>query len=573
MKWAGADTNKLTLLYLRHKKLIRYAVFIVAGVLLLSMVVQLLYPANRTLPGQRIGGVNMGFKKESDLKDHLTNVQKDMQVTLQTSNKSAGIAWQDLGITIDQDKTAKETLQYPVWQRIIPLSGVVKSLTQNNTVSTHIDESQLNAAADKIAKENYVNPANASLTINGTSVIRNEQKSGVSYDARAVAEQIKTTPYTKGIQVRLKHTDVPVTFKKEDVEAVAKKAEAIIATEYKVDVAGKSQPVASTELASWLTFTETKDERHIAIDTDKEKIKAYLNNRNKEVYKAPGQMTITTVNGVETARTADTSGQSIDINTGANVVSVAIIQSKAATVAMPITKVPPKITYQRSYTKGQAGMSALLNDIVADEPDMAITLRALDGSGINTSAKGTKQYMPASTYKLSTVYSVVKRIEAGTMQWSDNINGRNADQCVSDMIIHSDNPCGTVLGDKLSWQAITDDARSIGMGSTSFARGFVSTTNDQVTFLTKLQSGTLMNSEHTAKILGLMRQQKYRAGIPAGVAGASVANKVGFIDGLLHDSALVYSPKGTYALAIYSNKGSWARMASATTKINNLMNQ
>lgn len=573
MKWVKTGFGNLKSWLVRHKKAVRYTGYVIGALLVISVVAQLFYPTDRTLPGQRIGGVNMGFKKESDLKSHLTNTQKDMQITLQTAKGETAYAWQDLGINIDQDKTTQETLRYPVWQRFIPLSAAVKSLTQDNIVSTHVDEQKLNSIADKIAKENYVNPANASLTISGTTVIRNEQKPGAIYDTKTVAEQIKTTPYTKDIQVRLEHNTVPVAFKKEDIEAIAQKAEKIISTEFKIDVAGKVQTVPAADLASWLTFVETNDESHIGIGTNKDKIKEHLHARNKEVYKAPGQMTITTVNGVETARTADASGQSIDIDKSVNMLNDAIIKAEIAVVGAPIAKVPPKIKYQRSYTKSQVGMNALLNDIVKEEPDMAISLRALDGSGISASAKGTKQYMPASTYKLSTVYSVVKRIETGSMQWGENVNGRNVDQCVSDMIIHSDNPCGTVLGDKMSWQAITEDAHSIGMGGTNLARGFVSTTNDQVTFLTKLQSGTLMNPDHTAKILNLMKQQKYRSGIPSGVAGASVANKVGFIDGYLHDSAIVYSPGGTYALAIYSKSGTWARMAAATTKINGLMNQ
>ena len=63
-----------------------------------------------------------------------------------------------------------------------------------------------------------------------------------------------------------------------------------------------------------------------------------------------------------------------------------------------------------------------------------------------------------------------------------------------------------------------------------------------------------------------MKRQVYRKGLPAGV-GVPVADKVGFLEGYLHDSAIVYSPKGVYILVIYSNGSSWGAIADAAKKI------
>ena len=54
--------------------------------------------------------------------------------------------------------------------------------------------------------------------------------------------------------------------------------------------------------------------------------------------------------------------------------------------------------------------------------------------------------------------------------------------------------------------------------------------------------------------------------MPAGASG-SVADKVGFLNGLLHDAAIVYSPKGDYALTVMSDGSSWANIAEITRKI------
>lgn len=66
-----------------------------------------------------------------------------------------------------------------------------------------------------------------------------------------------------------------------------------------------------------------------------------------------------------------------------------------------------------------------------------------------------------------------------------------------------------------------------------------------------------------------MKRNIYRQGIPAGANG-QVANKVGFLDGLLHDAAIVYSPSGTYALSIMTDGSNWGTIAELTRQIEKL---
>jgi beta-lactamase class A len=46
-----------------------------------------------------------------------------------------------------------------------------------------------------------------------------------------------------------------------------------------------------------------------------------------------------------------------------------------------------------------------------------------------------------------------------------------------------------------------------------------------------------------------------------------VANKVGFLDGLLHDAAIVYTSSGTYILVVLSDGSSWQNIAELTRQI------
>jgi len=67
-------------------------------------------------------------------------------------------------------------------------------------------------------------------------------------------------------------------------------------------------------------------------------------------------------------------------------------------------------------------------------------------------------------------------------------------------------------------------------------------------------------------LIDAMKRNVYRQGIPKGVSSV-VADKVGFMDALLHDAAIVYGPTGPYTLVIMTNGSSWANIAELTRQI------
>lgn len=67
----------------------------------------------------------------------------------------------------------------------------------------------------------------------------------------------------------------------------------------------------------------------------------------------------------------------------------------------------------------------------------------------------------------------------------------------------------------------------------------------------------------------LLSHTSYEQGVPAGVpANVTVVHKVGFIDSLLHDSALVTSgPRGAYVLSILTDGGSWELLSAISRAV------
>jgi beta-lactamase class A len=156
------------------------------------------------------------------------------------------------------------------------------------------------------------------------------------------------------------------------------------------------------------------------------------------------------------------------------------------------------------------------------------------------------------------------------MNWNDaNIsNGRNLSTCFDDMIVKSDNACGEALIKKIGAKGLNADIKSIGLTDSAFtADNNLTTSNDLANYLTQLEKGQLpIKPESRDKLLGDMKRNIYRQGVPAGASGPT-ADKVGFMWGLLHDAAIIYSPKGTYVLAVMSDGSSWASIADLTRKI------
>jgi beta-lactamase class A len=73
-------------------------------------------------------------------------------------------------------------------------------------------------------------------------------------------------------------------------------------------------------------------------------------------------------------------------------------------------------------------------------------------------------------------------------------------------------------------------------------------TEDCVTFLKAVYEGKLAGSD---SILSYLKEQERTGKLPAGVpAGVVTANKTGELEDVENDAAIVYSEKGTYAIAV-----------------------
>lgn len=201
----------------------------------------------------------------------------------------------------------------------------------------------------------------------------------------------------------------------------------------------------------------------------------------------------------------------------------------------------------------------------------SISMSELSGQLRQSSYNPTKLFISASTYKLFAAYSTLKRVEDGTWNLADKIvGGRDLATCFNDMIVNSDNDCAEAFLNKIGRSVVTSEAHSIGCNSTIFSNTDYARTSaaDLTLFLTKLYQGQILTQQSSRdRLINAMKRQVYRQGIPAGLKGIVVADKVGFINAVLNDAAIVYSPTGTYILVIMTDGSSWSTIADLANKI------
>lgn len=179
----------------------------------------------------------------------------------------------------------------------------------------------------------------------------------------------------------------------------------------------------------------------------------------------------------------------------------------------------------------------------------------------------------ASTYKLFIAQDMAAKVEDGSMTWDSPLNGMSLSDCLTTMIVDSDNDCPIAWMETVSSSPqMTANAQNLGATGTDFRLdGIIQTTAADLTVVLRgLYGHTIVSRDSATRIIDLMERQAYRDGIPAGLgegdgsdAGITVADKVGFLNGTLNDAAIVYSPKGDFTVVILTEGASWDLIAQA----------
>lgn len=543
----------------------KFALISLSVVLGIGLLVQVFYPNDRMLPFAVVDGMRVGGMKKIDASAKLNAAYAAKKLDIMMGDGKQPFASPtlvEMGAVVDNTARLANT-QYEWYKRLLPLSLIwgqtpspVSEPIFSDATDTYIDTKLM--AACQLA------PVNASLTGESGELRIIPAKSGSQCERDDVARTVRSArpELSRPVTVRVEALKVlEPTLDDKDAEKFRDTFKSQIGEALHLKVGDEIVRLPAAELVKWLDFT-VKDETIMPAVSVERSADFFGKHITPKIVRQPGVSRVTTLDFTEVSRQDGTSGAAVNIErtlesitgviTGANSLAETVVQV-----------VPPKVEYTRTYSSSDAGLSALLENYAKDHSGtFGVSLAELSGSKRRASYNGDKQFVTASTYKLFVGYNVLKRVESGKLDWASHAD------CFNKMLSLSDNPCAESFLQSGGLGTVTNEMKSLGLNDSTFMKsgGPYTTANDLAKFMGFLESGTSLTGESRSRMLSALRANVHRRGIPVGAEG-QVADKVGFMNGLLHDAAIVYSPRGTYVLAIMSDGSSWDTIADFTRQI------
>jgi beta-lactamase class A len=567
-------------LRLRRKRLLLFGG---GGILVLLLTAQILYPSDRLLPYMTVDNLNFSGWSKDDTVKSLNDRYQIAPISLYFGTASRAYRTpkpSEIGLSIDNTSRINN-MNYPWYLRIVPTSLLWMHFIIQPSKSPDLsrDGEVLIAYLQKeLGDSCNVQPINATIdVIDGKLAVVKGSQGGTCNPDDVTKLMMNVVPsITSSAKVDVPVKLVPASVGDNDAQNLADKLDKQLANGAVVAAGSSSVTIPKDQLYSWLSFSETDGKLDYSFDATK--ASSYLKTTLAAKVAVPAGVTkVATYDFVETSRQVGSSGQALDVaGTLGNIKSFIDGASQQAVAAT--SAVAPTLQYSRSYSSTNQGLSALMQNYAQSHAGVyGVAMIELSGQNRRASYNSDASFTTASTYKLFVAYSSLKRIESGDWHWSDQIlNGQDLTACFNNMIVNSDNACGAALLAKIGYTNITNEAHAIGCDGTSFlgSNGIKTTPDDLALFLAELQSGQILSQQSSRDtLINAMERNLYRQGIPSGIKSATVADKVGFLDNLLHDAAIVYAPSGTYVLVIMTNGSSWANIADLTSQIEALRTQ
>ena len=545
------------------------------GFVFALIIVQFAYPTNHALPFTSIDGVSFSGWSKSDVTKELDARYEAVPIGLHFGDNDAPYRSPTpaaIGIKVSNEERIA-SIDYPWYLRFVPTSILWGHVLTgpNKAPANAYDTAVLSAyVITELGEDCRVAPKNATLKVSeGNLVVEKSAIGGTCKTDEVIAalSEVKPTLGTK-MRVTIPVEVIPAAVSNGDASALAEAITQHLSSGVLVTAAKTSLTIPKETVISWLDFDTTNDTLEYSLSVDRSR--DYLMEKFGAAVSVPaGVSKVTTRDFVETSRQNGANGQGLSIEgTLQNIKKY--INKTTETVTVATAVVPPRVEFTRTYSPSDVGLSALMQNFATSHPGTyGSMLIELSGQNRRAEYNSGKSFVAASTYKVFVAYSTLKRIEAGTWKWSDQIQGgRDLAKCFDDMIVRSDNPCAEALLSKIGYSTFTSEMRSAGFTNTGvMSDGTKTSAADLGLLLSLLQTGQILGQQSSRDtLIAAMKRNIYRQGIPSGVGG-TVANKVGFINGLLHDAGIVYATTGTYVLVIMTDGSSWANIAELTRQI------
>ncbi|MFZ1458664.1 MAG: serine hydrolase [Candidatus Saccharimonadales bacterium] len=546
-----------------------WVVFLVSS---LIIALQLLYPLDRALPFSRLNGQSVSLQPYEKLAERIDRYFAESNVTLAAGDSlKISFAPGEAGIHPDLDMTVMRLTDYPVWQRLIPLS-IFFVWPDVHSVDVQASATKQEVFVDTVLPKLNTLPQDAGLSIVEGNLQMKDDVPGTLVTKGDLQKALASARFglvttTIVVPSEALSAEKPSSY----FDAVKHQAEAVIALPITIDVEEEVVTPSHSDIASWLAVGED-DHKQAMLTINDTALDVYLKTLQDKHTTAAGQTNITRVDGRETARVEGVPGRTIDVaNLRQQVVST-LLTTKEPTLSAHFVAVEPTVVINRKYTSSQAGLQAYVSDQAATR-NVRISVQQIGGSGWKAGARETETTVSASTYKLYVALMLFDKMDQGEITWDTPILGMSTRTCFEHMIVASTNACAEEWIRQFGAQNINNFIYSKGFSTgTSFTNPIANhtTTADLTRYFRGLDEGWLMSSEYRQYLLDALKRHHYTKGIPSGSAG-EVHNKVGFLWDYSNDSAVVYHPRGTYVIAVMTKGLSFYAIAGITREIEAIM--
>lgn len=549
---------------------------------------QFLVPGDYLPLRTSLDGQDVAVSRRGDLLQQVTSASKQAQLAI--GKQALKVNASELGLSTDVNKTLSQVPQLSLVERLVPF-GVLLHLSQSPEVTTvrTVDQRQLDQSAQKLASKYSSQPKDATATVVNGTLTLTEEVPGSQVKPTDIKNAVMDSVKQRQRVITVSATQLPAKVKKGDFAAAQTQFKSLDNQSLTVRYGSTTKSYSAQQIKKWLSVKQDTTTGKWALAVSAEGLAEELTAWSKDYNIPAGTTQVTTVDGNETSRRNGAAGRAIDADVTLAKLTAWVNKPQGASIDLATKVLPAKVVVSRFYSASSAGLQAKLDAWVQSHSgSYQVAIVELGGQGRQASYNVSQQTVMASTYKLFVAFAVYQQSEIGalnlgtTLSTSNSANGLTIEKCIEKAIIYSDNDCAIALGKYVGWAKCDQIVAAAGFQNVKLnnytSSGALSgdkmvNANELAKFLAQLSAGSLMNGNNTGKLLDYMKRQVYRSGIPAGSHGATVADKVGFLEGYLHDAAIVYAPGNTYALVIMSSGSSWSNISNLADAVYSFMTQ
>lgn len=533
-------------------------------------------PLRASLDGRPVSVV-----KRSKLEQQL---QQNLNLSLTIGNDTVTVDGAKAGITVSVSDTMAKMPALGPLQRSLPLGAIYHIFRSPHITAVRVvDSAAVTAYAEQLSRDYTYDAQDAALLLQDGKLELKQAKQGQTVSVTDAEAALRSLAQTSNNNAEVAAQVTEPTVVADDFNAAQQTYAKAKDVKLVVKYGNSTKEYTFDQVSKWLEVVKGEDNAW-RMQIKRSAFDEQSIEWGREFNKSAGVTQVTTVDGAEVSRVTGPAGRRINEDRSYQLLNTWLANPTSNAQELVGEVVAPRVAYTRTYTKSSEALQIKLNDWIAGHSgSYQVAIQELGGQGRTASYNVQKQTVMASTYKLFVAYAAYHQAENGALNLGTVVyGGKSIESCISTAIINSNNECAFAVGKYIGWANIDNIVHAAGFQNVFLnnyaANGSLSgdklvNANELAKFLAQLSAGSLMNSTHTNTLLGYMKQQVYRSGIPSGSHGAVVADKVGFLDSYLHDAAIVYAPGSTYALVIMSSGSSWSNISNLADAVYTFMAQ